>query len=189
MGPNLMLSWLVRAQVGAKRGKLMLLGRLRGTKLELKRALRAPKEAPREPLGEVLGASWEPLESLLGAFLWHLGAVLDYFGAWKASSKRFAEILKNLEKCYKVLQKSRFGGSQIHEKLSLEGNLGPNLMLSWLVRAQVGAKRGKLTPTWRLRGTKLELKGGLGAPKEAPRQPKRARVPLNMLRECCEGSK
>ena len=47
-------------------------------------------------------------------------------------------------------------------------------MLSWLVRAQVGAKRGKLTSTWRLRGTKLELKGALGAPKEAPREPKRA---------------
>ena len=48
MGPNLMLSWLVRAQVGAKRGNLTLLGGPRGTKLELKRALGAPKEAPRE---------------------------------------------------------------------------------------------------------------------------------------------
>ena len=42
-------SWLVRAQVGAKRGKLKLLGELRGTKLELKEALGAPKEAPRDP--------------------------------------------------------------------------------------------------------------------------------------------
>ena len=49
MGPNLMLSWLVRAQVGAKRGNLTLLGGLRGNKLELKEALEAPKEAPREP--------------------------------------------------------------------------------------------------------------------------------------------
>ena len=49
MGPILRLSWLVRAQVGAKRGKLTLLGGLRGTKLELKGALEAPKEAPREP--------------------------------------------------------------------------------------------------------------------------------------------
>ena len=49
MGPNLVLSWLVRAQVGAKRGNLTLLGGLRGNKLELKEALGAPKEAPREP--------------------------------------------------------------------------------------------------------------------------------------------
>ena len=44
------LSWLVRAQVGAKRGKLTLLGALRGTKLEFKEALEAPKEALRELL-------------------------------------------------------------------------------------------------------------------------------------------
>ena len=41
-------------------------------------------------------------------------------------------------------------------------------------RVQFSAKRGKLTPTWGLRGTKLELKGALGAPKEAPREPKSA---------------
>ena len=51
--------------------------------------------------------------------------------------------------------------------------MGPNLALSWLVRAQVGAKRGKLTILGGLRGAKLELKGALGAPKEAPREPKR----------------
>ena len=81
--------------------------------------------------------------------------------------------MKNLKKCCKVLQKSRFRGSETYEKFNLEGNFGPNLMLSWLVRAQVGAKWGKLPPTWRLRGTKLELKGALGAPKEAPRRLKR----------------
>ena len=48
------------------------------------------------------------------------------------------------------------------------------MRLSWLVRVQVGAKRGKLTLLGGLRGAKLELKGALGAPKEAPRQPKRA---------------
>ena len=42
-------SWLVRAQVGAKRGKLKLLGELRGTKLELKEALGAAKKTPRGP--------------------------------------------------------------------------------------------------------------------------------------------
>ena len=31
-----------------------------------------------------------------------------------------------------------------------------------------------MTSTWRLRGTKLELKGALRAPKNAPREPKRA---------------
>ena len=46
---NFRLSWLVRAQVGGKIGNLTLLGGLRGTKLELKRALGASKEAPREP--------------------------------------------------------------------------------------------------------------------------------------------
>ena len=52
--------------------------------------------------------------------------------------------------------------------------MGPLLTLSWLVRGQVGAKRGNLTLLGELRGTKLELKGALGAPKEAPREPKRA---------------
>ena len=45
--PNFRLSWLVRAQVGGKMGNLTLLGGLRGTKLELKRALGAAKRAPR----------------------------------------------------------------------------------------------------------------------------------------------
>ena len=49
MRPKLRLSWLVRSQVGAKRGNLTSLGGPRGTKLELKEALEAPKEAPREP--------------------------------------------------------------------------------------------------------------------------------------------
>ncbi len=40
---------LVRLQIGAKMGKLMLLGGVRGTKLELKGALGAAKEAPRGP--------------------------------------------------------------------------------------------------------------------------------------------
>ena len=83
--------------------------------------------------------------------------------------KRFAEISKNHEKHCKVLQKSRFGGSGIDEKSSLEGKLGPLLTLSLLVRVQVGAKRGKLTLLGGLRGTKLELKGALGAAKKAPR--------------------
>ena len=113
-----------------------------------------------------MGASWEHFGHILG----HVG--VD-FGAWKASLTRFAEILKNHEKRCKVLQKSRFGRSEKHEKITLEGKLRPNSTPSWLIRAQVGAKRGKLTPTWGLTGTKLELKEALGAPKEAPREPKR----------------
>ena len=61
---------------------------------------------------------------------------------------------------------------KIHEKTTSEGKLRPNLRLSWLVRAQVGAKRGNLTLRGGLRGNKLELKETLGAPKEAPRGPK-----------------
>ena len=63
---------------------------------------------------------------------------------------------------------------KIHEKTTTEGKLRPNFRLSWLVRAQVGAKRGNLTLLGGLRGNKLELKEALGAPKEAPREPKRA---------------
>ena len=49
----------------------------------------------------------------------------------------------------------------------MEGKLGPISALSWLVRAQVGAKRGKLTLLGELRGTKMEFKGALEAPREA----------------------
>ena len=83
--------------------------------------------------------------------------------------KQFVEILKILEKHCKGLQKSRSGGSAIDEKLSLESMWGSTLMLSWLVRGQVGAERGRLAVLGGLRGTKLELKGALGAPEEVPR--------------------
>ena len=73
--------------------------------------------------------------------------------------KRFITILKNLQKQCKVVQKSRFGGTAIDGKTSLGGKLGPMLTLSWLVRVQVAAKRGKLTLLGGVRGTKLELKG------------------------------
>ena len=55
----------------------------------------------------------------------------------------------------------------------MEGKLGPLLTLSWLVRGQLGAKMGKLTLLGGLRGTRLELKGALGGPKKAPREPQR----------------
>ena len=51
MGPILRLSWLVGVQVGAKRGNLMLLGELRGAKLELKEALGGPRRRQEAPKG------------------------------------------------------------------------------------------------------------------------------------------
>ena len=68
---------------------------------------------------------------------------------------------------------------KIDEKTTSEGKLRPNFRLSWLVRAQVGGKRGKLTLLGGLRGTKLELKEALEAPKEAPREPKSATTPFD----------
>ena len=70
--------------------------------------------------------------------------------------------MKNLEKQCKVLQKSWFGGTAIDEKMSLGGKLGSILMLNWLVREQIGAKRGKLTLLGRLGGVILRI---LDAPK------------------------
>ena len=57
---------------------------------------------------------------------------------------------------------------KINEKTTLEGKWRGILRLSWLVRAQVGAKMVKLTLLGGLRGTKLDLRGALGPPKEAP---------------------
>ena len=65
--------------------------------------------------------------------------------------KRFIEILQNLEKHCKVLQKSRVGRTVIDGKMSFGGKLGLMLTLSWLVRVQFGTKRGKLM---RFRGPK-----------------------------------
>ena len=75
-----------------------------------------------------------------------------------------------------------FGASEVDENLRLEGKLGPNLELSWLVGGQLAAKRGKSTRIGGQKGTKLELRGALGAPKEAPRGSKRARLTLTVLR-------
>ena len=77
------------------------------------------------------------------------------------------------------MQKSRFGGSEIEGKISLESNLGPILMLSWLARLKFGVKMAMLTPFSGLRGTKFALKDALGAPKWAPRGPKRAMMTID----------
>ncbi len=76
------------------------------------------------------------------------------------------------------------GESGIDGKLSLEGKLGPFLILSWLVRVQVGAKMDKLTLVGGLRRTKLELKGRLRAPKETPREAKRATIIIDGIAGC-----
>ena len=52
---------------------------------------------------------------------------------------------------------------------------------SWPLGAQVGAKRGKLTLFGGLRGTKLELKGALGAPKEAPKELQRVTTLIDVV--------
>ena len=100
-----------------------------------------------------LGSSWGRLGSLLGGSWEHFGGILRQFGgnfgAWKLSLKRFIEILKNLQKPCKVLQKWGFGESEIDEKLSLEGYLGAILKLSWHVRGQLGANMGQVDATWR----------------------------------------
>ena len=85
------LSWLVREQVGAERGKLTLLGRLRGVILMILEAPARISEALGallEPLGRVLGDSWEALGGV-----WELFG--RYVGAWRVHLKRIIEILKN----------------------------------------------------------------------------------------------
>ena len=57
--------------------------------------------------------------------------------------------------------------------------MGPILMLSWLARLKFGVKMAMLTPFGGLRGTKFALKDALGAPKWAPRGPKRAMVTID----------
>ena len=84
------------------------------------------------------------------------------------------------------MQKSRLGESKFMEKIGLEGNFGAVLTLSWLVRLKIGVKMSKLTPLGGPRGTKLALKGALGAPKEAPRAPKRAWLTLTKLQDSCK---
>ena len=170
---------------GPLEGSWEALGRLLDASWSLLGIIWQLWNAPRQPFGRswrlldaswdllerswsLLERSWESLGNLSEAFWKHFGALRDDFGARTAVSKRFVEMLKNLEKRCKVLQKSRFRESEIYEKISLEGNLTQKLMLSWLVKVQVGAKRAKLTRSWKLRGTKLELKGSLGAPKKAP---------------------
>ena len=113
-----------------------------------------------------MARSWEHF----GRFSKVLGC---HFRACNTSLKRFAELLKNLQKHCKVLQKSRFGGSGIEEKTSLESNLGPNLMLSWLARLNFEVKIAKLTPVGRLRGTKWALGELLDRPKSLQERPKR----------------
>jgi len=99
-------------QIGAKRGKLTLLGRLRGVILII---LEAPKRILEAlgtllgPLGGLLGGSWENFGDIWGLF----GI---YVGAWRESLKRFTQILKNHQKRCKVLQTWRFGRQRSMKK-------------------------------------------------------------------------
>ena len=129
-------------------------------------------EAPKRIL-EALGTLLGSLERALEDSREYFGNICElfgsYFGAWEAFLKRFPTISKNnLRRC-KVFQKSMFGGTAIDAKISLEDKLGSLLTLSWLVRKQIKVERDKLTLLGCLRDTKLELKGALGALKEASR--------------------
>ena len=91
-----------------------------------------------EPLGgswsafgaswSALGISWRDFGCLLGRSWEHLGDFWRVFGghvrAWDASLMRHAEILKKHDKHCKVLQQLRFGVSEIHAKITLEGKFG-----------------------------------------------------------------
>ena len=95
---NLRLSWFVRAQVGAKIGNLTLLRRLRCTKF----ALKADLGDSQEDLGgscHALGTSWNPLGRLLGGSWQYFEDIWRQFGshsdAWRVQLKRIAKILKN----------------------------------------------------------------------------------------------
>ena len=68
--------------------------------------------------------------------------------------------------------------------MSLEGELGAISKLSWLVRAQVVAKRVKLTVLGGLRGAKLQLKKALGGPKEVPWEAKSGMVDIDPGTNC-----
>ena len=73
-----------------------------------------------EPLGGILGGSWEDFGDICGLFG-------SYLGAWRAYFKRLVEFLKNHQKPCKVLQKSKFGGLNIEPrspKIALRSSLG-----------------------------------------------------------------
>ena len=65
-----------------------------------------------------MARSWEHF----GRFLKVLGR---HFRACNTSLKRFAELLENLQKHCKVLQKSRFAGPAVDAKMSLRSDLRP----------------------------------------------------------------
>ena len=105
-------------------------------------------------LKSVLGASW----GILGASWEHFGSMRrhfeSYFDAWKPSSKQFTEILRNLQKHCKVLQKSRLVEAEICEKYAWGLQVG---LSDWLWTA-------KLTSGDAL-GLQVELPKALGAAK------------------------
>ena len=93
-----------------------------------------------------------------------------------AIGQQTAPPCKNHEKHCKVLQKSRFGRTAIDGKMSLGGKLRPLLTPSWLVRVQVGAKRGmgrsqesSKSARDRPRAPQERPKSGQRAPKSATR--------------------
>ena len=72
-------------------------------------AILGPLGALLELLGRVLGGSWMHFGGIWGMF-W------SYFGAWEASLKRFAEMLRNLEKRGTVLHNQGSAGHKLDGK-------------------------------------------------------------------------
>ena len=80
--------------------------------------------------------------------------------------------LRCLEKLKGLLRTSEMVRSEIEAKISLESNLGPNLMLSLLERLNFGVKIAKLTQFGWLSGTKWALGEPLERSKSLQERPK-----------------
>ena len=123
-----------------------------------------------EPLGGILGGSWEDFGDMCRPFG-------SYLGAWRAYFKRLVEFLKNHQKPCKVLQKSRFGGLNIEPsspKIALRSSLGVTFVEQDRPRAsknvprasQAAKKSRRRRPRWRQDGSK----GHLGQSHAGPAQ-------------------
>ena len=89
-----------------------------------------------------MARSWERF----GRFLKVLGR---HIRACNMSLKRFAELLGNLQKHCKVLQKSRFGGSEKEEQNQLGKQLGTNSDAKLARETEVWSQDDRVDAIWR----------------------------------------
>ena len=134
----------------------------------------APKTPPRRGLGRLLGGSWEYLGDI-----WRLFG--SYVGARRAYSKRLIEILKNLEKHCKVLQKSRFGRTSINRKSSKICSKSSQDHLKLLFGALLERFWTNKSVQERPRASQERPKSVPRASKSAPRASKSAKSGLHRL--------